>query len=174
MTNDLQNQNKANDWLLSFAMNMNSYATDYIKFADQKASFILGLITAVLALLYKADIHNVWLVKPSVWGFNNALTFATFCFNIIAGFNAILTVLPRLNPTNPEGIIFWKAVAKYNTPVDYETVVIEKSKEEIAKELLQHYHSLSNVCSLKYRYLSIAMWCGAIGICLSLLTAILI
>lgn len=173
MANGLQSQDTTNDWLLSFANDMNSYASDYIKFADQKAAFIMGLITAILALLYEAGIHDSWLIPLSTWRFTNALAFAAFGFNIIAGFNAIVTVLPRLSPTNPQGIIFWKAVAKYKTPTEYETEITSKSKDDIVRELLQHYHSLSRVCTLKYRYLNIAIRFGAVGISLSLLAAIL-
>ena len=160
------------EWQIGLAKDLNSYVSDYIKFADQKAAFFLALNTAVLALLYKENIHYFWLKSLSLWGFTGWTAFFAYAFHVVGAFWSFRTVMPKLKPTNPEGIIFFNAVAAINTPEEYETLFLAKDKDGMAKELIQHFHSLSNVCSIKYKQLDRAIWYTGLGIALSLFIVI--
>jgi hypothetical protein len=164
----------ANDGeILRLATSLNSFVTDSIKFADQKASFILGLVTAVFALLCQAGLHRTWLHAPWPWSWPAWLTFSAFAADGLAGLLAIHTVLPRLKHASSTGIVYWRTVAKFGAPSEYAQAVVDRGVSGMAREMLEQCQVLSVVCSRKYAALNRALWLGGLGVALSLVAVVL-
>jgi hypothetical protein len=162
------------EWQLTFALEQNKYANEYIKFADQKAAIILGLITAGLAILESSGGHKAWTGQP--FSLVGVLTTLAFLINVLAGAFAALTLLPRLRTGGSLQTtrIYWRDVAKLETPEKYAAAIMGSQREEIVRELLCHYQILSQICSRKYVMVTCAMWAGLVGIAVSLGVALLV
>lgn len=75
----------------------------------------------------------------------------------------LLTVLfPRLKGSR-KGILFFNAIAEYDSAADYANDIIRKPRNEIILAKLLHSYDLAKICTKKYRILRIGLWVGTIG-----------
>src|SRR2546428_5070756 len=100
-----------------FLWKVHSYTNDYIRFADAKAGFSVGIASALLAVLYAAKCHELFVTlapvqrTPLAWVSVGA--FLSLVASILA---AVAAVRPRLWTHSDKGFIFWRGIAEYDGP----------------------------------------------------------
>jgi len=144
-----------------FADTTHDYVREYIRNADQKASFFFAAATAGLGYL---------LAKHVVRGWVDAATFtvADYASMIaVAGLTAaaalfLSVVFPRLRSSSP-GLIFFNEIAAHSSALNYSKSALATSSAELARSKLRHLHDLAKVCRRKYELLRLGFWTGAVG-----------
>lgn len=155
--------------LMQFALRGHTYVNDYIKFADQKAAFIVALCSGMLGLLYKSAAQAHFLKPLSQWQFIDLMTFLGFAILSISIILSFLVIKPQKKPKKNSGLLFWGTVSEIDSANDYLKQVLKLSNQGIADELLDHNYRLSKVCSDKYWFLDWAVITCAIGVILSII-----
>jgi len=156
-------QNKKEEYQWRFAEETHLYVREYIRQADQKAAFFFAGSTALIAFLYKVELIHRWVKVPTQWVFTDMLSFAATIGLAISAFACLSTVFPRLKGSK-RGLVFFGAVAEFESKKDYATEVLQRDIGELIEAKLCHVHDISNVCGRKYRILKIGQWFGAIGV----------
>ena len=158
---------------LSFAQHLHGHVFDQIRFADQKATVLLGVTSAVLALLYRAGLHDLWLQSRNHWTASACVSLVAILLDGTALAYALLAVLPRLRPASPRRLAYWRAVAGLGSSTEYSRAVLALPQSELACQLLEDCHALSVVCARKFRLLSASFWVAAGGLATSALLVVL-
>lgn len=156
-------QDKKEEYQWRFAEETHLYVREYIRQADQKAAFFFAGSTALIAFLYKVELIHSWVKLPTQWVFTDMLSFAATIGLAISAFTCLSTVFPRLKGSK-RGIVFFGAVAKFESNKDYANEVLQKDLGELIEAKLCHVHDIANVCGRKYRILKIGQWFGAVGV----------
>jgi hypothetical protein len=81
-------------------------------------------------------------------------------------------VVPRLKGSR-RGILFFNAIAEYESSVVYTEDVIRRPDNEIVRTKLQHTYELAKVCRSKYRVLIAGLYVAIIGVTATLLYFVL-
>lgn len=157
---------------LRFADEIHQYVREYIRLADQKASFFFASVTAILAYLHHQGLTTIWLRPPTGWGFNDMVAFAATVGLFVSAVACLATVLPRLYGSK-RGLIYFSAIREYDSARDYSNEVIKQSSEDLLDAKLKHAYDLSDICNRKYDVLKWGQWAGAIGVIASLLLLVL-
>jgi hypothetical protein len=157
---------------LKFAEETHQYVREYIRLADQKATFFFAGSTALLAYLHKVGLTNVWQNSPVSWKLFNMLAFLATTSLFLCTVACLATVMPRLKGTK-RGIIFFSAIFEYETSSEYASDVMKKSPSDLCEAKLKHTHDLSSVCKKKYDTLRLGQWLGAVAVISSLLLLVL-
>lgn len=157
---------------LKFAEETHQYVREYIRLADQKATFFFAGSTALLAYLYKVGLTNVWFIIPSYWKLLNVLAFLATTSLVLCAVACLATVMPRLRGTK-RGIIFFAAISEYENSSEYASEVMKKNLPELCEAKLKHTHDLSAICKQKYGSLRWGQWIGAIAVVSTLLLMVL-
>jgi hypothetical protein len=155
-----------------FSEDVHNYLREYIRNADQKATFFFAVLTALLAFLNTQNVPARWLKDVRLWTFVDGLGFISMTGLALGAVILLWVVLPRLKGSR-RGLIFFHAIAEYESSTEYATDVLTNSGDEIVRRKLQHCHDLSNVCTAKYRVLIIGFWVGAVGVATALLFLLL-
>jgi hypothetical protein len=145
------------------AEHVHRYLSDYIKFADQKATFVFGGAAALLAFLYKAEASRRWLKPVGGWTLGDALAFLAMLALAAAALVAVAVIVPRLGGSR-RGLIFWESIAQFESGAEYAAAVTGVGAADLLRAKLQHCWELSGVCRRKYRVLGVAIWLGAVGL----------
>ncbi len=95
-----------------FVGSVHEYVREYIRLADQKATFFFAGATALLAFLFKNEVSARWLKAPLSWNLLDIIALVAMVGLAIGAFLALLVVIPR-TPGSRRGFIFWEAVAEY-------------------------------------------------------------
>jgi hypothetical protein len=151
-----------------FAGMVHEYVREYIKFADQKATFVFTGATALLAFLYKNDVSARWLKPVMQWNILDTLAFIAMIALAIGVFLALLVVVPRTSGSR-RGFLFWEAIAEYDTGRQYSDDVRSLSSGTLFQVTAEHCFDLARVCRAKHKMLRAAMWVAAIGLAASVL-----
>jgi hypothetical protein len=77
-------------------------------------------------------------------------------------------VFPRTKGSR-RGLLFFSAIAEYESSAKYADDVLLRSGDEVVRVKLVHCHELSKVCRAKYLALRVGFWVGAVGVATSLL-----
>lgn len=162
---------KENESRLKFSEETHGYVREYIRLADQKATFFFAGATALLAYLHKAGMTNKWLISPNTWGIIEVLTFFATVGLILSALACLATVTPRFNGSK-RGLIFFAAIREYDSAQEYVADVMRQSPEGLCTAKLRHIYELSDVCKKKYDTLKWGQWLGAIGVIATLLLLI--
>lgn len=155
-----------------FADEAHVYLREYIRNADQKATFFFATLTAILAFLNSQNTPARWLKDVRSWSFVDFLGFLSM-FGLAAGAITLLAVVfPRLRGSR-RGILFFGAIAECDSSGHYVADVLARSGDDLVLAKLEHCHELSKVCCAKYRTLRAGFWIGCIGVASSLLFLLL-
>lgn len=164
----VQDQKKEQELRLKFSEETHQYVREYIRLADQKATFFFAGATALLAYLNKLGMVNKWLISPKAWGLVDMLAFLATVGLIISAVACLATVIPRLNGSK-RGLIFFAAIREYESAPDYASEVMKQSPSALCEAKLKHTYELSVVCKEKYTVLRWGQWFGAAGVLATLL-----
>jgi len=163
---------KEQELRLKFAEETHQYVREYIRIADQKATFYFAGSTALLAYLHKLGVTNSWITNPKAWGLVDMFAFWATVGLILSTIACLATVMPRLNGSR-RGIIFFAAIREYESSRDYASEVMNQSSTELCEAKLRHAYDLSGICKNKYDVLKWGQWLGGSAVIVSLLLIIL-
>ncbi len=149
------------------------YVREYIRHADQKASFLFTGATALLAFLYKNGVSSRWLKPVMDWNILDMVAFLAMTALALGVFFALLVVVPRTSGSR-RGYLFWEAIAEYDSGRQYSDELRLLSRATLCQVKAEHCFELAKVCSKKYRMLKIAIWTGAIGLAAAVLVFLFI
>lgn len=154
-----------------FAYFVHQYLRDFIKFADQKAAFVMAIASAILAFLIKQGAHKSLLIPIRNRSFSEWAALFSCLLIALAGFLALLVVLPRLGGKGT-GIIYWKGILQSRNSVEYATRVRTTHDDRLIGHVFDHCYELAGIANRKYEILKWAIWIGAIG-CLAAASVLL-
>jgi multisubunit Na+/H+ antiporter MnhB subunit len=136
---------------------------EYIRLADQKATFFFAGATALLAFLYRNDVSARWLKPPIMWNLLDVVALVAMVALAIGAVLALLVVIPR-TPGSKRGYIFWEAIAEYRSGRDYADELSALSPATLYQIKAEHTFDLAHVCRRKYKMLRWSLWVGAVGL----------
>lgn len=151
----------------TFINGTHTYICDYIKVADQKATFFFTGATALLAFLYKNDVSSRWLRSPADWRLLDIIAFVAMVALALGALLALSVIIPR-TPGSRRGFIFWEAIAEYGSGREYADDVSTLSPATLVQIKAEHCFDLAKVCRAKYKWLRVALWVCAVGLTASL------
>lgn len=157
---------------LKFAEETHHYVREYIRLADQKATFFFAGSTALLAYLHNLGLTNRWIINPTTWILIDMLAFVATVGLVLCAVACLATVMPRLDGSK-RGLIFFAAIREYESSRDYVSEVMKQSSLDLCEAKLKHTYDLSDVCKKKYDMLKWGQWFGATAIIASLLLFVL-
>lgn len=163
-----EGEERPNDLCWKCAESVHNYVREFIRIADQKAAFFFAIATALLAFLYNQKLANKWVMPPVEWRLPEILSFFATWGLVISAAACMFTVYPR-TPGSKRGIVFFQAIAEFESAQEYVRDVLAKSSAQLVSAKLTHVHVLAKVCSRKYGILRVAIWAGAIGVLASFL-----
>lgn len=145
-----------------FADAVHQYVREYIRNADQKAAFFFAATTALLAFLHSRNAASRWLRAPGTWNLTDLIAFLAMVG--LAGAAGVLlsVVFPRLKGSR-RGILFFNAIAEYDSASEYAEDVLRQPAADFARIQLQHAFELSRICRRKYRALTLGLYIGCAG-----------
>ncbi|MBI2346177.1 MAG: hypothetical protein HYV03_04715 [Deltaproteobacteria bacterium] len=149
------------------------YVREYIRLADQKASFLFTGATALLAFLYKNDVSARWMKPIMQWNVLDTVAFVAMSSLALGVLLALWVVIPRTSGSR-RGFLFWEAIAEYDTGRQYSDELRLLSAASLSQVKAEHCFDLARVCRTKYKILRAAIWTGAIGLAASLLVFLFI
>lgn len=161
-------EQKEQELKLKFSEETHQYVREYIRLADQKATFFFAGSTALLAFLHKLGMANKWVVNPMTWGIVDILAFVATTGLILSAVACLATVIPRLSGSK-RGLVFFAAIREYDSAQDYASEVIKQTSSALCEAKLRHTYDLSLVCTEKYNVLRWGQWFGAAGVVATLL-----
>ena len=145
-----------------FSDEAHSYVREYIRNADQKATFFFAALTAILAFLNAQNVASRWLKDVRLWSMVDALGFVSMLGLTAGAVTLLIVVFPRLKGSR-RGLLFFNAIAEYGSSAEYASDVLTSSADSLVRTKLQHCYELSRICSAKYRALRIGFWLGSVG-----------
>lgn len=147
---------------LKFAEETHQYVRDYIRQADQKATFLFAGSSTLLAYLNSISVAQSWLSNPKTWGLLDVLSFLATSGLMIGAACCAFVITPRLGGSK-RGLIFFSAIQEYETPAEYASEINSKRPIELCEAKLKHVHELSKVCQAKFKSLSWAFRASIFG-----------
>lgn len=145
-----------------FAYFLHLYIRDFIKFADQKAAFVLAVTSAILTFLVKQGAQKSLLAPLGNRGFSDWSAFFACLFVGLGAFMALLAVLPRLRG-KPHGIVYWGAFLSLGDASAYKAALQPLDENHLVSAVLEHCYELAEITDRKYELLKWAAWLGALG-----------
>lgn len=123
--------------------------TDLIKFADQKALFLL----AVLSFIFGHLINKLTQLK---WEELNTITIVTLSFAIFSGLLAVIfalkVVYPRLTRKEvKKGFLYWANVLQYSSFDEFKQGFDNFSMEEVLRNFSEQLYLVARINESKYR-----------------------
>jgi len=147
----------------SLAKDIHEHLSSTLTFADQKAAFLFSAVAAVLAYLHTHGVTKRWLMNPLNWRIGDGVACVTIIALVAAATFALLVIAPRSGPSIC-GLIYWKAIADFESPEDFADRVFSVDSVGLAREQLQDCYHLAQICRRKYSAVNRAIWCGCIGL----------
>ncbi|MEP6653196.1 MAG: Pycsar system effector family protein [Myxococcales bacterium] len=161
------------DGHLKLAEEIHQYVREYIRNADQKATFAFAAATAGLAFLNGRGGVSRWFKAPDTWTLIDGLAFAAMAGLAVAAAVLLAVVLPRLKRSGP-GIVFFNSIAEHKSASEYAAEVVRHTPGDVVDIKLHHAYDLAKVCRAKYRTLVVGFWIGGIGAMATLLYLLLV
>lgn len=146
-----------------FAEFIHQYIREYIRAADQKATFFFTGATALLAFLYRNEVSARWLKPIMQWDVLDVVSFVAMTALAVGALTAVFIVIPR-TPGSRRGFVFWEAIAEYPTGREYSDDVSSLSAATVSQVKAEHCFDLARVCRRKYKVLRCALWICAVGL----------
>lgn len=155
------------DFRASFTEETHQYIREYIRLADQKATFFFAGATALLAFLYRNDVSGRWMKPIMEWNVLDVAAFLAMTSLAGAAIVALTVVIPRLAGSK-RGFLFWNAIAEYESGRQYSDELNMLSQATLVQTKAEHCYELARICRAKYRVLRLALVLGAVGLLASL------
>ena len=157
---------------LKFAEETHAYVREYIRLADQKATFFFAGTTALIAYLHKVSLAALWICPPKSWRIIETLSFSAIVGLTFCTVACLFAILPRLAGSR-RGLIHFVAINDFTSSSEYANAIASAPLKELLEQKIRHAHELSGICSRKYTALRFAQWAGAIGTISTVLLLIL-
>lgn len=168
----INDKQKEQEIKLRFSEETHQYVREYIRLADQKATFFFAGATALLAYLHKLGFANRWAINPNTWMLVDMLSFVSTVSLTLSTIACLLAIIPRLDGSK-RSTIFFGAIREFESAQSYASEVIRLSPSELCEEKLKHIYELTDICKKKYAVLKWGQWFGACGILATILLFIL-
>jgi len=152
-----------NTYLPAFLAETNSYITQYIQGADQKAIFLFTIASAILAFLHQDGASELWLKPIASWNLLSAITFIAMFSLASSIVISISVVKPRL-PGSEKGLVSFLGIANYENSDEYASDLARTSRISLLTEKARHCFILASICRKKYTLLTYAVILEAIGL----------
>jgi len=120
-----------------FACRVHDYLKEFIRSADQKASFLLAASSVLLAFVGSMKTHGV--------GVCLRVSAAVFAIMSVALCSAV--VWPRQRRYS-HGLIFWKGILAQSE--DQYLAAVASLDGAVTKEILRHCYALARILNTKY------------------------
>ena len=147
------------------------YIRESIRFADQKATFVFAGTVAWLAFLYDDGVALRWLKAPTSWSGIDAMAFLGMVALVVGAGCAFWVIVPRTKGSR-RGLIFWEAVAEYDTGDSYGEELLKFSMERLFIATASHCVDLAKICRRKYQVLRCSLLWGVSGLAASLVAVL--
>lgn len=147
---------------VEFASFAHEQVREYIQLADQKAAFLFGAGSALLAFLHSQKASTAWIVAPREWGLRELLSFLSAVGLVTALAIAASVVFPRTHGAT-SNLLSWVAISKRRSAGEFSREVREAKPEMLAASVLSHTYELATVCARKYKWLRRCFIAAAIG-----------
>lgn len=151
------------DFRAKFAEENHQYIREYIRLADQKATFFFTGATALLAFLYRNGVSARWLKPLMSWNVLDVASFIAMFSLALSALSALWVVIPR-TAGSKRGYFFWGAIAEYESGRQYSDELATLTQATLIQTKVEHCFELARVCKSKYGVLRFALWLGAIGV----------
>jgi hypothetical protein len=153
---------------LEFLWKVHGYTNDYIRFADTKAGFVAGIVSAIIGALVASHPFDSLAGMPlgqqhyRVWFSFLALLVLVFSFTC-----AVLSIKPRLKAGSVRGVIYWGSVIQHRSDLAYANECRKLGSDEMESNVSLHIYSLAVISSRKYFWTNLSILAGAFGALLS-------
>ena len=116
----------------------------------------------MLAFLHSQGVASHWVKELSSWNGVSVLAMLSMVGLAAAVMLSAATVFPRTGG-NPNGVLFWSAVAQRSSAEQYVQDVADCSQEQLIQAYLTHSYELAKICGTKYASLHRAFIGSAVG-----------
>jgi len=157
----------------TFVDSVHEYIREYIRLADQKATFLFTGATALLAFLYTSGVSRRWLKPIMQWNILDTVAFIAMTALAVGVFLALWVVIPRTSGSR-RGFLFWEAIAEYETGRQYSDELRLLSPPTLSQLKAEHCFDLAHICRQKYKVLRAAIWVGAVGLAASVVVFVFV
>lgn len=164
---------KCQEAKLKFAEETHQYVREYIRLADQKATFFFAGSTALLTYLHKQGLASKWISALDTWRLSHMLSFIAAMGLLLSAVACMLVVMPRLTGSR-RGLVFFGAIAEFENSNDYVSEFMKQSLYDLCDAKIRHTYDLSSICKTKYRMLKWGQWLGGGGLISALLLLVLV
>jgi hypothetical protein len=150
---------------LDFAWKTHEYINNYIRFADTKAAFVVAWTSGLLAVLYGANAHHIFVfgLDFSTAAVAPTLSLAAFLLLPAAFLIAVWSMIPRLPTTQRSGLVFWESILVHTNGELYARDLARRDEDSLSQHLCVQIHTVAGVAKTKYLYVSISMWLAFFG-----------
>lgn len=162
-SNPISLSNNIVEFQYNFASFVHQYIRDYIKLADQKATFFSTGATALLAFLYNKGVSVHWLKPVMTWNLLDIMAFVAMLFLSLGVLFSIFVVIPR-TAGSKRGFLFWEAIAEYETGRQYADELSVLTPSSLFQIKADHCYDLAKVCRRKYKCLRWSLFLLAFGL----------
>lgn len=171
---DHKSNKNAEECRAQFLWHIHDYTNEYIRFADAKAGVCVGIASALLGALFATKCHTLF-TTSSGWQHPSLslLAIASFLFLGFGIFASLFAVRPRLWTHSQKGLIFWGAIARFETADSFAAHYDSQSPHSLTERLSHNLYSLSKICVRKYFWVSAAILATAGGGVLAALVLLL-
>lgn len=140
------------------------YVREYIRAADQKATFFFATFAALLAYLNTSGYLTTWISNPAIWQLTEILSFISTAGFLISAVCCLLVVVPRLSGSK-RGLVFFNAIIEYPTQQEFTADLMETNPNKLCEEKIKHVYEIAKVCNRKYKVLRLGLLSGSLGFC---------
>ncbi len=149
---------------LKYGEDAHLYIREFIRSADQKATFFFATFAALLAYLNTSGYLTIWVSDPTNWKLTEILAFLATIGFLGSAFCCLFVVIPRLRGSK-RGLVFFNAIVEYSSQQEFVSDVMEASPNKLCEEKIKHIYEIAKVCDRKYKMLRYGLWLGGIGFC---------
>jgi hypothetical protein len=153
----------------AFATDTHAHLRDTITLADQKAGFLFGIVTAILAYLHTSGATQRLLqnVRGAQGGLSDALVGVALLGLVAGAVTALLVVIPRA-PRPSKGIAASCAISSFPSAQEYVDLVLHSDPSALARAKLEYCWILAQISRRKYRFVNLALRCSFAGLVASI------
>jgi hypothetical protein len=151
---------------LDFIWKTHEYINNYVRFADQKAVFVVAWCSAIIGAIYAAHLnegvlHSHITLAELSWG----TTLAGFALVMmgLSFLTAAWVVVPRLPTNQRSGLIFWESILVHADGELFANAMGRFDQNQLARHLSVQVYTLAGVAKTKYWWLAISMWFAFFG-----------
>ena len=150
-----------------FSQNVHDYLREFIRLADQKATFFFAGGTTLLAFLYRDGSASSWVKVPQQWNLTDLTAFLAVTSLMLSVLLAVIVVIPRTSGSR-RGTIFWNAIVEHQSARMYADSVLALTGLDLTSARAEHCFELAMVCKRKYATLRWSLIAGGIGLACTL------